>query len=241
MAGLLVFAVVFSLLVEYGRPGLGISQGFYLAIVLVGLAGGPVTGTLAGLGAAALFALAGLTAENVPWAQLQQPLAIRLAAFTAAGATVGFFARRGREMLAESLHVLDELLSLARRDTATGVLTTDGISARIAQRASRAWPFAILVGDVDAPSDAALRDALRTLAAKLAGDGELARVGPSRVMAITSSLSVADAEERARALERGLDGATFGWAFHPQDGGDVLSLFGAAYERLHARRTVAVG
>ena len=228
LAGLLVFAAVYLLLAEYGRPGLGISQGFYLAIVLVALASGPVTG-----------ALAGLTAEHVSWPKLEEPLAIRLAAFTAAGVTVGFFARRGRRMLAESLHVLDELLSLAKRDIATGVFTPDGISARIARRADRSWPFAVLVGDVDAQSDAVLRDALRTLAAELAGDGELARVGPSRVMAVTSSLSLADAEEQARALESVLDGATFGWAFHPHDGGDVLALFGAASERLHARRAIA--
>ena len=239
LAGLLVFAAVYLLLAEYGRPGLGISQGFYLAIVLVALASGPVTGALAGVGAAALCALAGLTAEHVSWPKLEEPLAIRLAAFTAAGVTVGFFARRGRRMLAESLHVLDELLSLAKRDIATGVFTPDGISARIARRADRSWPFAVLVGDVDAQSDAVLRDALRTLAAELAGDGELARVGPSRVMAVTSSLSLADAEEQARALESVLDGATFGWAFHPHDGGDVLALFGAASERLHARRAIA--
>jgi len=241
LAGLLVFAVVFWLLYEYGRPGLGISQGFYLAIVLVALARGPVTGLLAGVFAAGLCAVAGLAVQNASWSHLEEPLAIRLAAFTAAGVTVGFFSRRGREMLADSLHVLDELLSLARRDTATGVFTPDGISDRIARRASRSWPFAVLVGDVDTASDAALRDALRALAAELAGDGELARVGPSRVVAVTSSLSLADAENRARALERALGGTTFGWAFHPQDGGDVLSLFGAASERLHARRTVPVG
>src|SRR5690242_11733634 len=111
---LLVYAVVFVLLVAFGRPGLGISQGFYLAIVLVGVAGGPLNGVAAGVLATLLCAIAGVTHGHTPLESLE-PLGIRLVAFTTAGLAVGYFARRGRQMLAESFHVLDEVLRLARR------------------------------------------------------------------------------------------------------------------------------
>ena len=59
-SGALVYALVFVLLVLYGRPGLGLGQGFYLAIVLVALASGPWTGAAAGLLAALLFGASSL-------------------------------------------------------------------------------------------------------------------------------------------------------------------------------------
>ena len=123
---LLVYAVVFVLLLEYGRPGLGISQGFYLAIVLIGLAGGPVSGVAAGVLATLLCAIASAANGNL-FPGTVEPLAIRLAAFTLAGFAVGYFARRGRQMLAESLQVLDAVLGLARRDLETGAITPNGI------------------------------------------------------------------------------------------------------------------
>ena len=61
---LLVYAVIFVLLVAFGRPGLGISQGFYLAIVLVGVAGGPLNGVAAGVLATLLCARVAKTAPS---------------------------------------------------------------------------------------------------------------------------------------------------------------------------------
>src|SRR5438067_2534302 len=136
-SALVVYAVVFVLLVWLGRPGLGISQGFYLAIVLVGVAGGPASGLAAGVLATLLCGIAA-TAHGSTLAHAAGPLGVRLASFTAAGIAVGYFAQRGRRMLAQSFHVLDEVLRIARREVGTGLLTPDGISARIAERASDA-------------------------------------------------------------------------------------------------------
>lgn len=238
-AALFVYAVVFALLLEYGRPGLGISQGFYLAIVLFALSAGPVTGVAAGVLAALLCAIASAVHGHVIGSALE-PLGIRLAAFTLAGFAVGHFAQRGRTMLAESFHVLDDLLRLARRDVDTGVLTPDGLSARIAQRVDQSAPFAVLVGELLTSSDGASRDALRTLAAALHADSEIARVGLSRVAIVTPADAAEDARQVARRLEHVLGRSTFGWAFHPQDGDEPLSLFGAASERLQTRREAAL-
>lgn len=235
---LLVYAVVFVLLVEYGRPGLGISQGFYLAIVLIGLAGGPVSGAAAGVLATLLCAIAG-TVHGILLSALIEPLAIRLAAFTLAGLAVGYFARRGRRMLAESLGVLDEALRHARREAATGAITPAGIQARIAQRAEKQWPFAVLVADTGPFSESALRDALRRLTAALGDESDIGRVGENRLAVVTGSLTPEEARDIAFDLERTLGGLTFGWAFHPHDGDEPLALVGAASERLQARRAAA--
>ena len=228
---LLVYAVVFVLLVEYGRPGLGLSQGFYLAIVLFALAGGPVSGVAAGVLATLLCAIASAI-HGTFFGESLEPLGIRLAAYTLAGFAVGYFARRGRQMLAESLHVLDDVLRIARRDVATGVLAPEGFSARIAHRVDRSEPFAVLVGELTTSSDAARREELRTLAAALDGDSEVARVGRLRVAVVTAARSSEDAARIATELEHFLGGMTFGWASHPHDGDEPLALFGAASERL---------
>jgi GGDEF domain-containing protein len=239
VSALVVFLAVFGLLVEYGRPGLGISQGFYLAIVLVALAGGPFTGAAAGVTATALCVAAAVVHGHDPVSALG-PLGVRLVSFTVAGGAVGYFARRGREMLAESFHVLDELLHLARRDAATGVFTAEGFTARVTQEARQSWPFAVLVGEISARSDAALRDALRDVAAALEAGSVVARLGSGRIAVLTPAV----APERAHAIARGLEGAvpgtSFGWALHPQDGDEALALVGAASERLPERRSSGV-
>lgn len=239
-SGAVVYAVVFVLLILYGRPGLGLGQGFYLAIVLVGLAGGPVTGAAAGMLAAVLFGASELLGGVVTWGTLvRAPLEVRLVSYVVAGTAVGYFAQRGRRMLGESLHVLDDLLGLARRDVATGALNAGGLGGQIAERAERQWPFAVLVGDLAASSESALRGTMRTIAGELSPDDEVARVG-GRVAVVAAATSVESAREQALAIEEACERAgsraTFGWAFHPQDGDDALSLFGSASERLQARR-----
>lgn len=229
-AALLVYAVVFALLIAFGRPGLGISQGFYLAIVLVALAGGPVSGLGAGVLATLLCGI--VAAHNGDTLDRSlEPLGIRLASFTASGVAVGYFAHRGRQMLAESLHVLDEMLRLARREVATGTITPDGIHARIAQRAEESSPFAVLVGTTTEAPDATLRAAMRALAAAAGPESEIARIGRTRVALVVPAETADEAQRVARAIEHAT-GAHIGWAFHPQDGDNPLSLFGAASERL---------
>ena len=160
-----------------------------------------------------------------------EPLAIRLAAFTLAGFAVGYFSRRGRQMLADSLQVLDELMRLARREVATGALSSEGIQARIEGRLEWPQPFAVFVGEMNALSETAQRDLMRRLAAVAPPESDIARVGHSRVAVVASSRSPEEAGQAAVALADAL-GVRFGWAFHPHDGADTLALYGAASERL---------
>lgn len=111
------YAGVFVLLVAFGRPGLGVSQGFYVPIVLAALATDATTGALAGLTALGLY-VAAETLSGRAALVVSAGTGIRLVSFVAAGLIVGWFATRARRLVADSLHVLDDLLALngAERD-----------------------------------------------------------------------------------------------------------------------------
>jgi hypothetical protein len=114
IASAVVYGGVFALLVEYGRPGLGVGEGFFVAIILAAAATGPGFGAIAGLGALFLYELAIHDPSGLAWPDFDHPPAlVRLAAYVAAGVVVGFLARRLRLMLAQSLTVLEELADLA--------------------------------------------------------------------------------------------------------------------------------
>ena len=117
-ASALTYAAVFLLLVEYGRPGLGISQGFYLAIVLAALATDAATGAVAGATAVVLYVAAELMAGRTNWEfLLSTAVSIRLVAYVVAGVAAGWFARRARILLGESLSIIDGLLELGQQAT----------------------------------------------------------------------------------------------------------------------------
>jgi hypothetical protein len=114
IAAAVVYGVVFALLVEYGRPGLGIGEGFFVAVILAAAATGPVLGGLAGLGALLLYELAIHEQTGLAWSDFfHAPALTRLVAYVSAGVVTGFLARRLRLMLAQSLSVLEELVDLA--------------------------------------------------------------------------------------------------------------------------------
>jgi hypothetical protein len=114
IASAVVYGGVFALLVEYGRPGLGVGEGFFVAIILAAAATGPGFGAIAGLGALFLYELAIHEPTGLIWPDFDHPPAlVRLVAYVAAGVVVGFLARRLRLMLAQSLTVLEELADLA--------------------------------------------------------------------------------------------------------------------------------
>jgi hypothetical protein len=58
IASAVTYGVVFGLLLEYGRPGLGMGEGFFVAVILAAAATSPALGALAGLGALFLYELA---------------------------------------------------------------------------------------------------------------------------------------------------------------------------------------
>ncbi|HVS84392.1 MAG TPA: hypothetical protein VHD91_02020, partial [Gaiellaceae bacterium] len=61
------YAVVFLLLIAFGEPGLGVSQGFYLAIVLAALGTDAFVGAAAGATAACLYVAAEAMSGREGW------------------------------------------------------------------------------------------------------------------------------------------------------------------------------
>src|SRR5215210_2848096 len=242
-----MYAAVFEALVTYEHPGLGLGHFFYLSVAVVSLKKGPRVGALAGVVAAALYAVAFALNPAVPTTQVVTVgAAIRLIPFTASGALLGWFAASNRALV-------DKFQILAERDHLTGLPNTRAFEAAIARRFESGRPFAILLGDMDGLKDLNERDgagggddALRQLGATLAnaidpGD-EIARVGGDEFAVLAALGSTQEAARLASRLESVLAGAglgiTFGWAVHPQDGLNALSLYRAADERLYARKYI---
>jgi len=114
IASAVTYGLVFALLLEYGRPGLGVGEGFFVAIILAAAATSPTLGAVAGLGALFLYELAIHEPSGLVWADFDDaPALVRLASYVAAGVVTGFLARRLRLMLAQSLTVLEELADIA--------------------------------------------------------------------------------------------------------------------------------
>ena len=114
IASAVIYGAVFALLLEYGRPGLGIGEGFFVAVILAAAATSPALGALAGLGALFLYELAIHEQTGLAWSDFDDaPALVRLASYVAAGVVTGFLARRLRLMLAQSLFALEELADIA--------------------------------------------------------------------------------------------------------------------------------
>jgi diguanylate cyclase (GGDEF)-like protein len=242
-----MYAAVFATLIVLERPGLGLGHFFYLPVALVALSTGPRVGALAGAVAAALYAIAFALNPEVPTTEIVTVgAAIRLIPFAASGALLGWFAA-SNEALVQKLQIL------AERDHLTGLPNTRAFEAAIARRFESGRPFAILLGDMDGLKDMNERhgedegdDALRRLGTMLANalepSDELARVGGDEFAVLAALGSTQEAARLAARLEAVLSGSglgiTFGWAVHPQDGLNALSLYRAADERLYARKYI---
>ena len=114
IASAVIYGAVFALLLEYGRPGLGIGEGFFVAVILAAAATSPALGGLSGLGALFLYELAIHEQTGLAWSDFDDaPALVRLASYVAAGVVTGFLARRLRLMLAQSLFALEELADIA--------------------------------------------------------------------------------------------------------------------------------
>jgi hypothetical protein len=241
-AAVVCYLAVFVAYVAYGRPGIGVGQAFYVPIVLASLGGGTLSGAAAGFAAAILYDLAVVAGGGGEPSAVR--VAVHLVTYVAAGAIVGHFAAGARSMLSESLHALEDLLLLARRDLGTGALNPRGLEVVLGRRAAAGAPFAVLVGEIECGvgGDSGLRQVTRVIAAQAGAGAEIARVGPSQLAVVLTSAAPAQARAAAGELERALGEhacrATFGWALHPSEGEDGLTLFRCASERLYARRIV---
>lgn len=130
-ASLAAYGVTFVLLAAYGRPGLGISGGFYVAVLLAAAATGPVSGGLAGIAALVLYELAIHRTQGLAWPDFDSaPALTHLAGYLGVGLLTGFLALRARRMLAQSLYVLEDLLELAH-DRADDSAVVPSAAARL--------------------------------------------------------------------------------------------------------------
>ncbi len=245
------FAIIFSSLVLFEVPGLGIPHFFYLPVAALALTGGVWRGVCAGLLASALFTVGVALNSAVPTeAQLLSlSTPIRILTYTSIGALVGWFATHDRDLVTR-------LQLLAERDFLTGLPNTRAFEAAIARRLEEARPFALLLGDMDglktindAKGHAEGNDALRRLAEMLGSvlrpQDEVARVGGDEFAVITTLPGGEEAAAAAARLEAVLEGQgvriTFGWSLYPAEGENALSLYRAADERLYARKLVRGG
>jgi diguanylate cyclase (GGDEF)-like protein len=243
---LLSFAIVFTCVVLFEVPGLGLGHFFYIPVALLALAGGTWASLFGGSLAAAFYALAIVVTPRLPTRDaLTYATAIRFMTFTSCGVLVGWFANEHRR------HV-EQLRDLAERDFLTGVLNTRVFDEALARRCAADRPFVLLLGDMDdlkAVNDThghtAGNTELRRLADRLAttlrpGD-ELARVGGDE-FAILTDATATDAPDLCRRLHDRLAAhdlhMTFGWAALPHDGLAPLELFRKADDRLYAAKLV---
>ena len=246
LAGML-YALVFAAFVLVGAPSLGVGHFFYLPIAVVALATRPLGGVVAGTIGAALYALAVILNPDVPSAEtITFGTAIRLVNYCSTGALIGWFASRNRRLV-------EELRILAERDGATGLPNTRAFEASIESRLATGKPFALLIGNMgefggDERDDVTVNDALIRLADVLGGvlepGDDLARVGGREFAVLAQAASAGEASRLAGRLEAVLSGQglpiRFGWAVHPQEGLNALSLYRAADERLYARKLIGL-
>jgi GGDEF domain-containing protein len=235
-AAAVLYPSVFAALVFLERPGYGIGRFLYVAVCLVGLATGPVAGALAGVAALALYVVSVLLNPHVDNGQiLAVGTDIRLVTFTALGALVGHFARQHRLLVGH-------LQLLADRDSVTGLPSSRAFETEITRRLERGRPFAVLLGELQKPGDDELQRIARLFGSSLGPTDTVARVGETEFSVLIDARTTDEAAQVAARLEAVLAGQgidlTFGWALHPQEGTNALSLCRAADERLYARQIV---
>jgi diguanylate cyclase (GGDEF)-like protein len=244
---LAAYAGVFSAFVLLEVPGLGLGHFFYLAIVLLALATGPGVGAAGGLLATALYALGVVLNPDYPPKELVTiSAALRCVTYTSMGTLVGWFVREHRRLV-------ERLQILAERDQLTGLPNTRAFEAAITRRLEAGEPFGLLIGDMEdvqqahdalgrGYADDAVCRVADLLAASIASDAELARVGRNEFAVLVSSRSTEELGRFAARLEGVLRdellATTFGWSLFPREGVNALSLYRAADERLYARKLI---
>ena len=241
------FVTVYGALVFVESPGLGLGHFFYIPIALVALVSGPRIGAVAGAAAAALYAVAIVLNPALPtFDVITVSTPIRLITFAAAGALIGWYAHRNRELI-ERLEVL------AQRDRLTGLPNMRAFEEAVDRLFREQRPFGLLLGDMDGlreaneelghgGGDAVLVRLAETLGKLLGPEERLARVGGDEFAILTVTRTKDAAADRANQLEAFLveEGlrVTFGWAAFPEEGTNALGLIRVADERLYARKLV---
>ncbi len=252
LVGAATYALVFALFLILERPGLGIAHGFYLALIFVSLAGGPLVGVGAGLLATFLYAIGIWINPHVSPATIPTlATSIRAVTYVAVGGVVGWYASRNRKLTGQLLELTNQLQMLADRDVLTGLPNTRAFEPAITRRIDSQESFALLVADVDGlkqintlngydEGNDLLRNVAERLNRRLPPNSDIARVGDDEFAILISCTQAEEAAKYATQLQAYLDvgdgRVTFGWAMYPREGTNALALFRVADERLYARK-----
>src|SRR5262249_36120501 len=152
---------------------------------------------------------------------------VRAATYITIGALIGWFAARHRQMVSE-------LRILADRDTVTGLPNARAFEAAVERRLRDRRPFLLLLSALahrdpaGTPDDDVLRRTASHLDRRLEPTHEIARIGTHEFAVIVDGGGESP-RRAATKLEVLLDQAgspgTVGWASHPRDGENALSLY----------------
>ena len=245
-------AATFAAFWKFERPGLGLSHGYLIAIILAALVTGPGRGAGIGLLSALLYGVGVYLNPHVPVTGLPTlSTGIRGVTFVLVGLVVGFYASRNRALAASLSKLMEELRVLAQRDTLTGLPNTRAFEVAVSSRLEAAQPFVLLVGDLDGlerinqvngydDGNDLLRRVADNLTRSLPSSCDFARIGGDEFAVLLSCESRSDASALASRFERDLATesarVTFGWAMFPEEGSTALALYRIADERLYARK-----
>jgi GGDEF domain-containing protein len=235
------YAVVFAAILAFDRPGLGLSRFFFVALVLVALASGPLMGAGAGVLGTILYSAAVLLSDRLPDDSLLSfSMATRLVTYVGVGALIGFFAAQQRT-------IASHLRLLADRDQVSGLPTSRPFEAELTRRLDEGGAFALLLADLDDLGDRARASEIllrlpQVLARCLHPTDTVARVGKDEFAVLAACRSSEEAAAFAASLEAVFRGdgleVTFGWAISPAEGRNGLALYRAASERLYLRKAI---
>jgi GGDEF domain-containing protein len=240
------YVAVFVLFRLFEQPGLGIGHGYYLSILLAARATGPVGGALAGLLATGLYAVGIYWNPTVPVEEIATlATGIRLGAFVLIGALAGYYARRSRMLIEQAQELAAELRLLARRDFLTGLPNQRALEVALNRRLEAALPFSLILCEIHHPGEGAppterLLDFSDRLTRAVDSSADVARISQEQ-FAVLVGLAVGGTQASVQRIHQTVAGEwsiSTGWATYPEDARDGLSLYGAASDRLYARKIV---
>ena len=240
------YVAVFVLYRLFEQPGLGIGHLYYVSILLAARATGPVGGAVAGLIATGLYAVGIYWNPTIPVEEIATvATVIRLGAYVMVGVLAGYYAQRSRTLIEQAQELAAELRLLARRDFLTGLPNQRALEVALNRRLEAASPFSLILCELHHPGEDAipterLLDFSDRLTRAVDPSADVARISQDQ-FAVLVDVSRGGTQTSVQRIHQTLSGEwriTTGWASYPEDARDGLSLYGAASDRLYARKIV---